>query len=88
MRIDQPQPQLRTGPPVAGASQVGPDVALEALFGDGRSVAEQAQPELPASAERRDRVWSGYVRGNGGGSPAAAAPDTSADAKPKDSAKK
>lgn len=44
-----------------------------------------AQPELPAFSERRDRVWSSYVRG--AGSPAAGAADTSVDSKPKDSKK-
>lgn len=46
-----------------------------------------AQPEMPASSERRDRVWSSYVRGAGGSGGSSAA-DTTTEAKPKDSAKK
>ncbi|MDX2156828.1 MAG: CpaD family pilus assembly protein [Hyphomicrobiaceae bacterium] len=42
-----------------------------------------AQPETPASSERRNRVWSKYVSGDGAPAPTSSSGDTATDSKPK-----
>src|SRR5262245_26771786 len=69
-RVDDPQAQLSFGPALAGAREIGGEIALEALLRERPAVAEQAQAELtvgdyraapgriaPGTGERlRDRV--------------------------------
>src|SRR5439155_26979655 len=47
-----PEPQLALGPALAGAREIGREIALEALLGERSAVAEQAQAELAVGDDR------------------------------------
>ena len=50
--IDHPEPDLALGEPAADASQVGREIALEALLGERPAVTEEAQPRLTVDDDR------------------------------------